>query len=180
AAGIPGTLGGAIYGNAGAHGSDMRANLRVAEILHPDGMISAANPQDLGLEYRFSSLKRNAQPAVILAATLDLAHSQPELVEAKMEEFRAFRRRTQPPGASMGSMFKNPPGNYAGRLIDAVGLKGARRGDAQISELHANFFVNLGQAQAGDVYDLIELARERVLAETGIKLELEIQLLGAW
>lgn len=180
AAGIPGTLGGAIYGNAGAHGSDMRSNLRMAEILHQNGKTVEADAPMLDLSYRSSALKRSEQPAVILAATLELANSEPAVVQARMEEFKAFRRRTQPPGASMGSMFKNPPGDYAGRLIEAAGLKGTRVGDAQISELHANFFVNLGQARAEDIYKLIQLAKTRVLAETGIELALEIQLLGAW
>ncbi len=92
----------------------------------------------------------------------------------------AYRRRTQPPGASLGSMFKNPPGDYAGRLIEAAGLKGARIGDAQISPLHANFFINVGLATAGDFYRLIQLARQTVSQKFHVDLELEIELLGEW
>ena len=98
----------------------------------------------------------------------------------KMDSYLRQRRETQPPGASMGSMFKNPTGDYAGRLIDAAGLKGAHIGAAQISPLHANFFINHGDASATDVLRLIELAREQVHKEFGVELELEIELVGEW
>jgi UDP-N-acetylmuramate dehydrogenase len=101
-------------------------------------------------------------------------------LEIKADEFTEKRKRTQPPGASIGSMFKNPPGDYAGRLIEAAGLKGARIGNAEISRLHANFFVNTGGASARNVYSLINMARERVRAQFGIDLELEIELAGEW
>jgi UDP-N-acetylmuramate dehydrogenase len=97
-----------------------------------------------------------------------------------MDTFLAYRRLTQPPGASMGSMFKNPPGESAGRLIEAAGLKGKRIGNAQISPLHANFFLNLGDARAADVYALIREARETVRQRSAIDLELEIALVGEW
>ena len=97
-----------------------------------------------------------------------------------MDEFNLYRRRTQPPGASMGSMFKNPPGNYAGRLIEAAGLKGTAIGGAEISSMHANFFINRGEASASDVRALIELARREVARQSGIQLELEIELIGEW
>ncbi|MEW5871364.1 MAG: UDP-N-acetylmuramate dehydrogenase [Chloroflexota bacterium] len=193
AAGIPGSVGGAVVGNAGAHGSDMAGNLRLAEILHrmdseftefaaqgeePRREMWAADRLDF--IYRGSLLKRQAGRAVVLAAHLQLAHSTPQAVQARIDEFVAHRRRTQPPGASMGSMFKNPPGDYAGRLIEAVGLKGARMGGAEISNLHANFFTNQGQATASDVYALIQMAQQRVLEKFGVRLELEIELLGEW
>ena len=101
-------------------------------------------------------------------------------IQEKLDEFLAFRHRTQPPGASMGSMFKNPEGGHAGRLIDEAGLKGLRIGDAEISSLHANFFINHGQASAAEVAALIHQARASVLAQFGVKLELEIQLIGNW
>jgi len=101
-------------------------------------------------------------------------------VQARIDEFVAYRKRTQPPGASLGSMFKNPPGDYAGRLIEAAGLKGARVGEAQISPVHANFFINTGNASAGDIRDLIRLAQDTVLSKFGIPLELEIELVGEW
>jgi UDP-N-acetylmuramate dehydrogenase len=117
---------------------------------------------------------------IILAAILRLIRTSTESIQKKMEENLSFRRRTQPPGASMGSMFKNPPGDYAGRLVEAAGLKGTCRGDAEISQLHANFFINHGKAKAADIWELIQLARRTVAEKFGISLELEIELLGAW
>ena len=187
AAGIPGTVGGAVVGNAGAHDGDMAGNLRVAEILHQelsDAEVSCVREEwsvaRLGYTYRSSYLKRNPGEAVVLSAMLHLEHNQAEAVQAKLERFQKHRRKTQPPGASMGSMFKNPPGDFAGRLIDAAGLKGARVGQAQISPLHGNFFVNLGGARAEDVLGLISLARRHVKEQFGVELELEIELVGEW
>ena len=187
AAGIPGTVGGAVVGNAGAHGGDMAGNLVVANILqrNPNAQEGLPNrelwPMErLGYAYRTSLLKRLAGQVVVLAAQLRLERSQPETVQAKIDEFVGYRRRTQPPGASMGSMFKNPPGDYAGRLIEAAGLKGARVGEAQISTLHSNFFINHGQATATDIYALIGLARRTVAEKFGVHLELEIELVGEW
>jgi len=187
AAGIPGTVGGAVYGNAGAHGSDMAGNLLVAEILHcmelRQGQASVREKWDmekLQLSYRSSVIKRSPGKAVILAALLRLQQGDPAAIEAKMDELVAYRRRTQPPGASMGSMFKNPPGDFAGRLIEAAGLKGLTVGAAQISGVHANFFLNLGKASAADVAALIRQARQAVLDRFGIELELEIEMLGEW
>jgi UDP-N-acetylmuramate dehydrogenase len=185
AAGIPGTLGGAVVGNAGAHGGDIAGNLIVAEILQPvdDTKVSAReslSPEQLAFSYRSSLLKRQPGTGILLSALLRLQQSTPQVVQAKIDEFVAYRRRTQPPGASMGSMFKNPPGDFAGRLIEAAGLKGSRQGDAQISPLHANFFINLGSATAADVAGLIQLARQTVAEKFDQQLELEIQLLGEW
>lgn len=180
AAGIPGTLGGAIVGNAGAHGGDIAGNLIVAEILHPPGQREMWTAGQLDFEYRSSRLKRQKLQAVVLAATLRLHPKPQEEIQAEMNRFLEHRRRTQPPGASMGSMFKNPPGEYAGRLIEAAGLKGSRVGNAEISRLHGNFFVNLGEARANDVKQLIDLARSVVFEQTGVQLELEIELIGSW
>jgi len=187
AAGIPGTVGGAVYGNAGAHGSDMAGNLLVAEILHCMELRPAQAParerwdmEKLVLSYRSSLIKRSPGKAVILAALLRLQKGDPAAIQAKMDELVEYRRKTQPPGASMGSMFKNPPGDYAGRLIEAAGLKGLVVGDAQISSVHANFFLNRGKASAADIYGLIGQARQAVLDRFGIELELEIEILGAW
>ena len=190
AAGIPGSVGGAVFGNAGAHGGDMAGNLRVAEILHQSGEIESWPVEKMGYTYRSSILKQTVMQAesrlpqspavIILGAALVLERSSTEAVQAKMNVFLAHRRRTQPPGASMGSMFKNPAGDYAGRLIEAAGLKAARVGQAQISPLHANFFINLGQASAAEIYELIELARQTVFEKFGVALELEIELVGQW
>ena len=187
AAGIPGTLGGAVFGNAGAHGSDISNNLLLAEILHRLDYRSEIKPvveewavDRLAYGYRSSMLKRQPGKGVILSAVLKLERSVPQVVQGKLDELAAYRRRTQPPGASLGSMFKNPPGDYAGRLIEAAGLKGLRIGDAQISTLHANFFINLGQAHAADVYELIRIARQAVFDKFGVSLELEIERIGEW
>lgn len=187
AAGIPGTLGGAVVGNAGAHGGDMAGSLVVANILQHNPKAQEGMPirQDWPVErleyaYRTSLLKRQPGQTVVLAARLRLERSTPEKVQARIDEFVAYRHQTQPPGASMGSMFKNPAGDYAGRLIEAAGLKGARVGDAQISTFHANFFINHGQATAGDILTLIEMARQGVAEKFGVRLELEIELVGEW
>jgi UDP-N-acetylmuramate dehydrogenase len=187
AVGIPGTIGGAVYGNAGAHGADMAGCLVEARILQrsqqgsPPAFVNTWSVEQLDYSYRSSALKRNPDhTAVLLDARLRLGRSTPELVQARTDELNAYRKRTQPPGASMGSMFKNPPGDYAGRLIEAAGLKGLRRGDVQISPVHANFFVNGGRARAADIYALADEARRAVNARFGVDLELEIELVGDW
>jgi len=186
AAGIPGTLGGAIVGNAGAHGADITSNLHVAEILHLNPQEPARSARqtwtqaELEYDYRTSWLKTHPGQAIVLSAWLILQTSSAVQVQAKMNEFVEYRRRTQPPGASLGSMFKNPPGDYAGRLIEAAGLKGTRSGEAEISPKHANFFINHAGAKAEDLRLLIELARSEVQRQFGVTLELEIELLGEW
>ncbi len=180
AATVPGSVGGAVYGNAGAFGGDMHGNLLLAEILHPDRGRQTLSVAEMGYEYRSSMLKRSAVKAVILAAKMGLTRSTPKDVKAKMEEFAARRKQTQPPGASLGSMFKNPPGDYAGRLIEASGLKGKRVGGVQVSPVHANFFTNDESATAMDYYRLIEEVRSQVERKTGVRLELEIELVGDW
>jgi UDP-N-acetylmuramate dehydrogenase len=179
AAGIPGTVGGAVYGNAGAHGGDVAGSLVLAEILHHAGRESWP-VERLAYGYRSSLLKREQGKSIVLSALLHLERSTPEAVQVRLDEYVSARRRTQPPGASMGSMFKNPTGDFAGRLIEAAGLKGAHVGEAEISKLHANFFVNHGQAKAGEVYELIRQAREAVVEKFGVQLELEVELIGEW
>jgi UDP-N-acetylmuramate dehydrogenase len=179
AIGVPGTLGGAVVGNAGAHGGDMHSSLLYIDAITPQGEVRLSR-DDLAFEYRSSILKRAPRPLVILRAALQLQPDDPAAIAARMEEFSAQRRRTQPPGATIGSTFKNPPGDYAGRLIDAAGLKGTRIGGAQISEMHANFFLNVGEAAAADVKALIDLAQAEVLDKYGVQLELEIELVGEW
>lgn len=178
AANIPGTVGGAVYGNAGAHGSDMQACLVLAEILHRDTGRGNWTSEQMDYQYRSSILKRTDEAAIILSARLRLNPSTPEAVQARMDEFNDRRRSSQPAGASLGSMFKNPPGDYAGRLIEAAGLKGKQIGGAQISSKHANFFINDEHATAADIYALIQLTRRTVLEQFGVKLELEVELLG--
>ena len=180
AATVPGTLGGAVFGNAGAFGGDMAGNLVLAEILHHKlGRVNWTVDQ-MQYAYRSSILKRQPGEAVVLAARLQLGHSTPAEIKERMDEFSARRRRTQPPGASLGSMFKNPAGDYAGRLIEAAGLKSACIGGAEISPVHANFFINLGDATADDIGELIALAQKTVREKFNVSLELEVELLGDW
>jgi UDP-N-acetylmuramate dehydrogenase len=179
AATVPGTVGGAVVGNAGAHGSDTAASLRLATILQGNGQTRNWTPADLKMEYRRSALKKQER-GVVLAAEFLLKRGDPAELQARLEGFSAHRKRTQPPGASLGSMFKNPKGDFAGRLIEAAGLKGLRVGKAEISPIHANFFVNLGGASANDVYTLISTAQTRVREKFGVELELEIELVGDW
>jgi UDP-N-acetylmuramate dehydrogenase len=183
AIGVPGTVGGAVVGNAGAHGGDIAQSLVSAAILDSEGNVRDWSNQELQFGYRRSIIKSqfsNLKRPVVLSAIFGLKQSTRELLESRAAEFAEKRKRTQPPGASMGSMFKNPPGDYAGRLIEAAGLKGVRIGRAEISTLHGNFFVNTGGASAQDVYGLINLAREKVKAQFGVELELEIELVGEW
>jgi UDP-N-acetylmuramate dehydrogenase len=154
--------------------------LEMATILHRTEGRKDWPTQDLAYEYRSSWLKRHSGEAVILSARLSLAKKTQAEIKAQMDTFLAYRRLTQPPGASMGSMFKNPPGESAGRLIEVAGLKGKKIGNAQISPLHANFFLNLGDARAADVFALIQEARKAVREQSGIELELEIELVGEW
>jgi UDP-N-acetylmuramate dehydrogenase len=177
---VPGTLGGAVVGNAGAHGSDMASCLLMAEILQRNGQAESWPVERLEYTYRDSWPKRHPGQAVVLSATVRLSLSTPEETRARAAEFVAQRQASQPPGASMGSMFKNPPGDFAGRLIEAAGLKGTRIGNAEISPIHANFFINHGKASAKDVKGLIDLARNAVEARFGVRLEMEIELIGEW
>lgn len=179
AATVPGTIGGAVYGNAGAFGGDMAHSLLLAHLVTPQGRLSW-NAQEFGYGYRTSRLKRKEVQAVVLSAELLLEPSTPQQVRQRIAAFSQRRKTTQPPGASMGSMFKNPPGDYAGRLIEAAGLKGLRVGNVEVSPIHANFFVNHGEARAADVRALIELVQECVRQTFGVELELEIELLGEW
>jgi UDP-N-acetylmuramate dehydrogenase len=179
AATVPGTVGGAVYGNAGAFGGDMAGNLIWADLLTENGR-EKFTAEQMGYGYRTSILKRGELDAVVLAAELSLKNSTKEEVTTNIEQFSAHRKITQPPGASMGSMFKNPNGDYAGRLIEAAGLKGTRIGNAEISPLHGNFFISHGTTRADDIRALIELVMKTVKEKLGVDLELEIELVGDW
>ncbi|MBM3179374.1 MAG: UDP-N-acetylmuramate dehydrogenase [Chloroflexi bacterium] len=179
AATVPGTIGGAVYGNAGAFGGDMSGNLLWAEMLTKNGRERFSVGQ-MGYGYRTSILKRGEINAVVLSALLRLNNSTKEEVSAKIEQFSERRKTTQPPGASMGSMFKNPEGDHAGRLIEAAGLKGTRIGNAEISKVHGNFIINHGETRAMDVRELIDLTRRIVKQKLGVELELEVEFVGEW
>ena len=178
AAPVPGTVGGAVYGNAGAHGSDTAASLKLAKILHAEKGVEEWPVEKLAYQYRSSILKREKMPVVILSAEFKVTSTSREEAKGKISEFQTYRKSTQPPGASMGSMFKNPEGDHAGRLIEAAGLKGKRIGKALISPVHANFIVNLDGAKAQDIFDLMTLARTTVKDKFGVELEPEIEPLG--
>lgn len=177
---IPGTLGGAVYGNAGAHGGEMSKSLVLANILHRQkGQLSLTSEQ-MAYSYRSSALKRDPGTAVILSAQLKVSKGDAASIKAQMDENSAKRRNSQPPGASMGSMFKNPQGDHAGRLIESVGLKGMSVGGVQVSPVHANFMINNGSATAEDIHRLILLVQKTVQEKTGVRLDLEVELLGKW
>jgi UDP-N-acetylmuramate dehydrogenase len=180
AATVPGTLGGAVYGNAGAFGGDMAGALISIELLHRQTGNQTLSKEQLAYGYRTSILKREHPPVVLLTARLAVQHGDRAAILRQQRAFSAQRRSFQPAGASLGSMFKNPPGDYAGRLIEQAGLKGRRVGNAEISPVHANFFINHGQTRAADIDALIELARTTVAAKFGCQLELEVELIGEW
>jgi len=177
---VPGTVGGAVYGNAGAFGSNTQSNLVAAEILHREKGYLLLSSEDMAYAYRSSMLKRDPGKAVILTARFAVEKGDKESIQALMSEFGERRRRTQPAGPSTGSTFKNPPGDFAGRLIEAAGLKGTRVGGVEVSPLHANFFINDGTATARNYYDLIQLVRNTVLEKFKVQLETEIEILGDW
>lgn len=181
AASVPGTIGGAVVGNAGAHGADMASNLVRVEMLDAVRGRVMLSSAELAYGYRTSALKVRADRRfVLLRAELRLTPGDPAQISAHIEANIAYRKRTQPPGASLGSIFRNPPGDYAGRLIEACGLKGTAIGGAQVSEMHANFFINRGGASAADYRALIALVQAAVLQQTGVLLHPEVELLGQW
>ncbi len=192
AATVPGTTGGAVYGNAGAYGSDIAHNLQCAEILLETGREwwpvekmeygyrSSIFKHTHPMESTHDSLSKSFGKAVILSAEFGLQTGNAEQIKAEIEKFTSRRKESQPPGASMGSMFKNPPGDFAGRLIEAAGLKGTRIGNAEISNVHGNFFVNHGDTRAADIKALIVLAQKTIKENFGIDLQLEVELIGEW
>jgi UDP-N-acetylmuramate dehydrogenase len=184
AANIPGTVGGAVFGNAGAWGGNVASTLVEATVLEPGGRVARWPVGRFEYSYRSSVLKRQSAQGntcgVVLEATFGLKEGNRADLQAKVADIVAKRRSSQPPGPTCGSVFKNPPGDHAGRLIEAAGLKGTRIGGAEISTMHANFVVNTGTATAVDVRQLIELARRTVQDKFGVALELEIELIGNW
>jgi len=182
---IPGNVGGAVWANAGAHGSDVAAVLETALVVQADGGEARLDAAGLGLAYRESRLKHPppGQPAeVVLAATFRLRRDEPAAIRARLEEIRRWRREHQPLGIpSAGSVFRNPAaGPSAGALIDGCGLKGRRVGGAVVSERHANWILNDRGASAADVRRLADLVRAAVERETGVRLAFEVVFLGDW
>ncbi len=183
ASGIPGTVGGAVVNNAGAFGSNVAANLEMADILQPLGdsiQRSEWSVDQFLYDYRSSVIKSGEKQAVVLSATFKMEKSTPAAVKAQISAISEKRQSSQPSGSSLGSMFKNPPGDFAGRLIEGAGLKGTRVGDVEISPDHGNFFLNKGKATASDIASMIAQVRDQVNEKFGVELELEIQFIGDW
>ena len=180
AATMPGTVGGAVYGNAGAFGGETCINLISADVLHKTEGCSEWLCKRLEYTYRASGIKRGMLDAVILSALFRVERGDPQKIAAKIETFRQRRWKNQPPGASVGSVFHNPPDDKAGRLIEAAGLKGKQKGGAVISPKHANFIINEGGASAQDVLDLLVEARNAVKTKFDVELITEIEVLGNW
>lgn len=206
--GIPGTLGGGVISNAGAHNSDLGSVLEWIEVLDARGgseegislpMIRRYMHDELDLSYRHSrfrilrrvefnergypmaALRGLIEPSeIIMQLAIRLHREDPKKLRSLIDQYKQHRKRTQPPQQSAGSVFKNPAGDYAGRLIEQAGMKGKISGKAQISERHANFIVNLGGASAADVATLIKEARNHVREKFGVNLELEVELRGEW
>lgn len=179
---VPGTVGGAVVNNAGAHGADISDSLHHVVVYDAQGGARRVDVGELDYDYRHSWLKtRQDRRFMVLQASFALERDDPKAIQARMNRYNAWRKQTQPPGASLGSIFKNPPGDYAGRLIEAVNLKGHQIGGARVSPVHANFFVNTGaNASAQDYLQLIRAVRRRVREAFGVQLELEIQIVGDW
>jgi len=182
AVGLPGSVGGAVVGNAGAFGGDIAHTLHTATVLGPGGEVVERPAEWFEFDYRTSRIKRQsaAQAYVVLAATFRLPPGDPVALANRAREIAEWRRTRHPAGATMGSTFKNPPGGHAGRLIEEAGLKGYRIGGAQVSEQHANFLMNTGHATAADVWALIQHVQATVRSRLGVTLELEIERLGDW
>lgn len=175
-AGIPGSVGGALRMNAGTHAGEMADVCEAVHLLLSDGALVRLARAQLPFSYRRLELP---PASVVVEAEFLLTPSSREQIRQRIRSLLVVRKEKQPwrlPSA--GSVFKNPPGDFAGRLIEAVGLKGVRIGDAQISPKHANFIVNRGQARSRDILALIQLAQEKVSQEFGVQLELEIEVVG--
>lgn len=185
---IPGTIGGAVVNNAGAHGGEIKDVLWNALVLDEEDTVQDFRPAHFAYAYRQSSLKRGRViqagfGPVVLTVNFRLHRGDPAQIRATADGYLEHRRRTQPVEPSLGSTFTNPPGDFAGRLIEAAGLKGYRIGGVMVSPVHANFIVNpggVGAATAADVVRLIDHIRTTVLQRFGVELKPEIQWVGTW
>jgi UDP-N-acetylmuramate dehydrogenase len=191
AEGLPGTIGGAVFGNAGCYGGDIASTLARAWLL-VGGAVQEWPVERMEYGYRTSALKNDDRrqatdgrsaivhrpSSIVVAAEFNIARADPYELAERMARTAAERRGKTPIGSSCGSVFKNPPGQSAGRLIEAAGLKGTRIGNAEISRQHANYIVNLGGAGSDDILRLIDIVRERVREEFGVELALEVQIVG--
>lgn len=177
ASGIPGTLGGAVRMNAGAYGGEMKQVLQSASVLTPGGEILTLPVEEMGMGYRTSIVSR--KDYVVLEAVLSLKKGDREAIRARMDELRTKRVEKQPlEYGSAGSTFKRPEGYFAGKLIQDAGLRGFRVGNAQVSEKHCGFVINLGGATAEDVSRLMGEVIRRVAENSGVRLEPEVKMIG--
>lgn len=175
AVGIPGTVGGAVVMNAGIPGAETKDLLEELTVVGKGGDLLVIPAASIPFGYRSSDLPWG----LVIGALFRLRPSSPEVIEERARILLLRRRETQPLSfPNVGSVFKNPPGDYAGRLIELAGLKGVQRGGAQIAERHANFIVNRGGSCASDVLELIDLARRSVLDRFGVTLETEVRVVG--
>lgn len=178
AGGIPGSVGGAVYMNAGAHGSDMSKILIKAHILFEDGTLEWLSAEELDFSYRTSLLQKK-RPGICLEAVLKLEKGNREEIVAELQKNKDYRRETQPwDHPNCGSVFRNPLPHYAGQLVQESGLKGYQIGGAKISELHGNFIVNTGNATAKDVLDLIDYVKKTIYEKQSVKMETEVEIVG--
>lgn len=182
---VPGTVGGAVWANAGAHGSDVKAVIESADVLLADGSEARIAAEDLALDYRESRFKEqeaDGAAEIVLGARFRLEEASAEVIKERLDEIRHWRQAHQPLGIpSAGSTFRNPAdGPSAGALIEAAGLKGLQEGGATVSEKHANFVVNDRKGTAADVRGLMDTVRARVREHAGVELVPEIVFLGDW
>ncbi|WP_243289966.1 UDP-N-acetylmuramate dehydrogenase [Bacillus sp. FJAT-47783] len=179
ASGIPGSVGGAVYMNAGAHGSDMSKILVKAHVLFADGTMEWLTNEEMEFSYR-TSILQNKRPGIVVEAMIKLTHGERDAIVAEMKKNKEYRRETQPwnyPCA--GSIFRNPLPNYAGQLIEKAGLKGYQIGGAKVSEMHGNFIVNAGDAKARDVLDLIDYIKRIIKEKFQVEMETEVEIIGS-
>ena len=179
---VPGTVGGAIVGNAGAYGGYICDSLLSVKVLEPDGTVREYENAECGFCYRDSRFKQQprGERTIVLSATFVLGLGNAAEIAERAAGYSTYRRERHPCDSSCGSVFKRTANYPAGFLIEQSGLKGERRGDAMISPKHANYIINLGGARAIDVKALILLAQEQVKAQFGKDLELEVELVGEW
>ena len=182
AVGLPGNVGGAVVNNAGAHGTEFKDNLVGLRLVGKSGELIERDREWLDPEYRRTKLKSDGNPRtkVVVDVVLELGIADPAALVADADRHAEYRRATQPTGKCAGSIFKNPPDDFSGRLIEDLGLKGTRVGGAEVSPKHANFIVNENGATAADIVELVKLVQTRVYDATGIQLDTEIERVGAW
>lgn len=178
ASGIPGSVGGAVYMNAGAHGSDISKILDKALVLFEDGQLEWLTNEEMEFSYRTSVLQKK-RPGIVIKAMFQLAEGDREKIAAEMKKNKEYRKVTQPwDSPCAGSIFRNPLPNYAGKLIEEAGLKGYSIGGAKISEMHGNFIVNSGGAKAEDVLSLIQYVKDKIFESYQIMMETEVEIVG--